>query len=236
MWQTSGAPHQLQPPARPQATPQGSGQGQARALGRRRPVAVSQASDTRQHNSPTEQSDPSAPWTGVGPVIQSPQQRQTPDTPPDPPDMPGINRAGLLNLRNKLRLNRPAVVSPPTNSYLDLSIQQSHGSGGLVQQEGLPQSYPSTAASSTAAAVATPGSRPSAVAAARLARRRSSAESQADPGADPSRAAAFKGASSPGGDSRVSSVRASPQRALLRKTSSGKTPPGTGQQQQKKGF
>lgn len=241
VWQTSGSSHQLQPPAppRPQLTPHTPGQG--RSLSRRRPAALSQASPTQRHDSAVEQSGPDSPWSsGKHHGFPQQQQRQhAPDTPPDPPDMPGINRAGLLSLRNKLRLNRPALISPPTNSYSSSSIRQSpgssHGTGDPVDQENLDQPYSSAVGHSTGgtgsrpAAVATAGSGSSAVAAARLARRRSGGESQANPGADPSRVAGFGEQRTPGDASRVSDERASPQRALLRKTSSGKTPSGAGQ-------
>lgn len=120
-------------------------------------------------------------------------QQAAPDTPPDPPDMPGINRAGLLNLRNKLRLNRPALISPPTNTQsAPLSQPYPHDlSHGLPHD--LPNRYDASVSQQTLSgpyqAVPPPSSNAAspvktAAAAARLARRRAVAQEVGNPGAD----------------------------------------------------
>ena len=132
----------------------------------------------------------------VGPaaaISAYPPQQAAPDTPPDPPDMPGINRAGLLNLRNKLRLNRPALISPPTNTQ-STPLSQPYPpdlSHGLPHD--LPNRYDLAASQETLSApyqAAIPKSSnavspvKTSAAAARLARRRAVAQEVGNPGTD----------------------------------------------------
>lgn len=175
MWQTTGRPHQLQPPPDPPQKPS------TKSPGRRRPAAISQAK-------PDSWTQPQSSSVAISAY---PPQQGSPDPSPDPPDMPGINRAGLLNLRNKLRLNRPALISPPSNSYSillpvaapDKSHGMSHGHGAAVNQENLAQPYqPSFPQSSSEV---TPAKMAAAAATARLARRRAAAQETTTPSSDP---------------------------------------------------
>ena len=132
----------------------------------------------------------------VGPaagISAYPPQQAAPDDPPDPPEMPGINRAGLLNLRNKLRLNRPALISPPTNTQ-STPLSQPHSqpySHGLPPD--LPNRYDTAVSQGTLSEpyqTAPPQSSnavspvKTSAAAARLARRRAVAQEIGNPGTD----------------------------------------------------
>ncbi|DBA98036.1 TPA: hypothetical protein ACH3X3_012864 [Trebouxia sp. C0006] len=141
MWQTSGAPHQLHiAPAVRQ--PASGGLRKKDGLTRRQKVPVSGLT--------TEQTSTAGANADMQPSVTGYSDPQGWGTPPplDPPDMPGINRAGLLNLRNKLR-SRPALMSPPTNAFSAASLEPPPGmppaigsTNRLGNQENLASPYP----------------------------------------------------------------------------------------------
>ncbi|KAL0030611.1 hypothetical protein WJX79_009490 [Trebouxia sp. C0005] len=114
-WQTRGAPHHLHmAPAAKQLLPGGVRKKEALVRRRKDPFVGSPSFEQ------ATPADADAWLDAQTSALRSPQGSSTPP-PPDPPDMPGINRAGLLSLRNKLR-SRPALMSPSTNAFTSSTI------------------------------------------------------------------------------------------------------------------
>ncbi|KAL3136295.1 Zinc finger C2HC domain-containing protein 1A [Trebouxia sp. C0010 RCD-2024] len=109
LWQTRGTPHQLvvAPAARQPAS--GVAKKKSGVPGKQKASPVPQAPELARPSGVQTDMQPFPAGLRVVEGVGAPHSS-------DPPDMPGINRAGLLNLRNKLR-SRPAMMSPPPNAF-----------------------------------------------------------------------------------------------------------------------